>query len=60
MDLDEVRNDLEEHFPMWSDRIRLLRFQGAAGVNLVDNNGSVVFYNPERINRIFAGLSARG
>lgn len=52
MDLDEVRNDLEEHFPMWSDRIRLLRFQGAMGVNLVDNNGSVVFYNPERINRI--------
>ena len=51
MDLNEIRSDLEEHFPMWTDRIRLLRFQAAAGVEPVDNNGSVIFYNDRLFSR---------
>ena len=51
MDLDEVRSDLEERFPMWTDRIRLLRFQANASVNPVDNNGSVIFYNAPLMSR---------
>ena len=51
MDLDEVRSDLEERFPMWTDRIRLLRFQANAAVNPVDNNGSVIFYNAPLMSR---------
>ena len=51
MNLDEIRNDLEDRFPMWTDRIRLLRFQAASGVRPVDNNGSVIFYDHELMNR---------
>ena len=51
MDLDEVRSDLEERFPMWTDRIRLLRFQANASVNPVDNNGAVIFYNAPLMSR---------
>lgn len=51
MDLDEIRGDLEERFPMWTDRIRLLRFQSALGVNPVDNNGAVIFYNDHLMSR---------
>ena len=51
MDLDEVRSDLEEHFPTWTERIRMLRFHAAAEVNPVDNNGSVIFYNDRLMNR---------
>lgn len=51
MNLDEIRIDLEDRFPMWGDRIRLLRFQAASGVRPVDNNGSVIFYDHELMNR---------
>lgn len=54
MDLDEVRSDLEARFPMWTDRIRLLRFQNHPGVNPVGHNGSVIYYNDllmRRFNR---------
>ena len=51
MDLDEVRNDLEDRCPMWSSRIRLLRFQSEAGANPVDNNGTTIFYNDQMMNR---------
>lgn len=50
MDLDIIRSDLEERFPMWTDRIRLLRFQAAPGVSPVDNDGSVIFYNDRIMN----------
>jgi len=52
MDFNEVRSDLEERFPVWTDRIRLLRFQAAAGVEPVDNNGSVIFYNDRLMSRM--------
>ena len=52
MNLDEIRIDLEDRFPMWGDRIRLLRFQAASGVRPVDNNGSVIFYDHELMNRM--------
>jgi len=51
MNLDEIRSDLEERFPIWTDRIRLLRFQDSASANPVDNNGSVIFYNHRLMSR---------
>ncbi|MBP3654997.1 MAG: hypothetical protein J6J04_06220 [Oscillospiraceae bacterium] len=51
MDLDEIRSDLEERFPQWTNRIRLLRFQSAAGANPVDNDGSIIYYNDHIMSR---------
>jgi len=51
MDLDEVRSDLEERFPQWIDRIRLLRFQESPKAGPVDNNGTTIFYNDALMSR---------
>ena len=51
MDVDEIRSDLEERFPMWSSRIRLLRFQDSPAASPVDNDGSVIFYNDRLMSR---------
>lgn len=51
MDLDEVRSDLEDRFPLWVDRIRLLRFQNTPKANPVSNDGSVIYYNDRVMSR---------
>ncbi len=51
MDIQEIRADLEERFPQWASRIRMLRFESAA-VDSVDNNGSVIYYNDRMMNSI--------
>ena len=51
MDLDEVRSDLEDRFPLWVDRIRLLRFQDTPKANPVSNDGSVIYYNDRIMKR---------
>lgn len=51
MDLQEIRDDLAERFPQWTDRIRLLRFQSAAGASPVDNDGAIVYYNDRMMSR---------
>ena len=43
--MEEVRGDLEERFPQWSSRIRLLRFEESAKAMPVDNDGRCIFYN---------------
>lgn len=45
MNLQELRGDLEERFPLWADRIRLLRFQESETIKIADNDGAVIFYN---------------
>lgn len=52
MDIDEMRAQLEERFPQWSDRIRHLRFQDSNSVSPVDNDGSVVYYNENMMSRM--------
>ena len=52
MDLDIVRSDLEERFPMWVDRIRLLRFKDSPAVYPTDNDGSTIFYNSRLVDRM--------
>jgi len=42
---------LEERFPQWAERIRMLRFQASPGVNPVDNNGSTIYYNDRAMSR---------
>ena len=51
MDIDEIRSDLEERFPMWTDRIRLLRFRDSESVATTDNDGSTIFYNSRLLSR---------
>lgn len=51
MDLDEIRGDLEERFPQWADRIRMIQFRDSATVNPVDNDGATIFYNAHLMNR---------
>ena len=51
MDLQELRGDLEERFPQWADRIRLLRFQPSDDAAPVDNDGAVIYYNDRRLRR---------
>lgn len=51
MDLDVIRGELEEHFPHWVDRIRLIRFQDSETVYPVDNDGATIFYNDRLMNR---------
>ena len=52
VDIDLVRSDLEEKFPMWTDRIRLLRFKDSPTANPTDNDGSTVFYNSRLVDRM--------
>ena len=52
MDIDIVRSDLEERFPMWTDRIRLLRFKDSPTVMPSDNDGSTIFYNSRLVDRM--------
>lgn len=51
MDLDVIRGELEERFPHWADRIRLIRFQDSQTVNPVDNDGATIFYNARMMSR---------
>lgn len=52
MDIEEIRGDLEEHFPQWASRIRMLHFQDAGNVSPVDNDGRTVFYNDKLMSRM--------
>ena len=45
MDIEEVRGDLEERFPQWAGRIRMLRFEESPKARPVDNDGRCIFYN---------------
>ena len=47
VDIQEVRGDLAERFPLWTERIRLLRFQSSDAVTLTDNDGAVIYYNDD-------------
>ena len=51
VDIQEVRGDLAERFPLWSERIRLLRFQSSDAVTLTDNDGAVIYYNDGAMTR---------
>ena len=51
MDLQEIRDDLLQRFPQWTERIRLLRFENTADVSLADNDGSVIYYNDRAMRR---------
>ena len=52
MDIEEIRADLEEHFPQWAGRIRALQFRDAAKLSKVDNDGRSIFYNENFISRL--------
>ena len=57
--MEEVRGDLEERFPQWSSRIRLLHFEENPAARPVDNDGRCIFYNEQamkgmtRLSRCF-------
>ena len=51
MDIEEIRGDLEERFPQWSERIRQLRFQSAPINCTVDNDGRCIYYNDRLLSR---------
>jgi len=59
MDIEEIRGDLEERFPQWSNRIHLLHFEENSTVRPVDNDGRCIFYNEQamkgmtRLSRCF-------
>ena len=52
MDIEEIRADLEEHFPQWAGRIQMLQFKDAAKLSQVDNDGRTIFYNERFISRL--------
>lgn len=45
MDIEEVRLDLLDRFPQWSNRVRLMRFMPSDKAHPVDNDGTAIFYN---------------
>ena len=51
MDIEELRGDLLERFPQWSNRIRMMRFMPSDKAHPVDNDGSSIFYNDPLLNR---------
>ena len=51
MDIDEIRSGLEDRFPQWLERIRLLRFQSSTRVLTADNDGRTIFYNEQHMAR---------
>lgn len=51
MDIEEIRGDLEERFPQWANRIRMLHFQDSGNVHPVDNDGRSIFYNERLMSR---------
>ena len=51
MDLQEIREDLMEHFPQWTERIRTLRMEPSAAVSIADNDGTTIFYNESVLRR---------
>ena len=51
MDIEEIRGDLLERFPQWSNRIRMMRFMPSDKAHPVDNDGSSIFYNDPLLNR---------
>lgn len=51
MDINQIRLDLEERFPQWSERIRLLHFQSSPRVLMADNDGRCIFYNEQHMLR---------
>ena len=51
MDIEELRGDLLERFPQWSNRIRMMRFMPSDKAHPVDNDGSSIFYNDPLLSR---------
>lgn len=51
MDIEEIRGDLLERFPQWSNRIRMMRFMPSDKAHPVDNDGSSIFYNDPLLSR---------
>ena len=51
MDVQEVKSDLMDRFPLWTDRIRMLRFQESGKTARADNDGSTIFFNDRAMNR---------
>ena len=54
MDIDLIRSQLEEHFPQWAGRIRLLRFFPTPRVLIADNDGRNIYYNEQHLLRYTA------
>ena len=51
MDIEEIRSDLEERFPQWSSRIRMLRFQESESARPADNDGVCILFNEKLMGR---------
>ena len=51
MDLQEIREDLMDRFPQWSERIRTVRIEPSAAVAMTDNDGAVIYYNETALRR---------
>lgn len=51
MDLQEIREDLTERFPQWSERIRTLRMEPSGAVTMADNDGTTIFFNESALRR---------
>ena len=58
MDFKPICDALEERYPQWSERIRMLSFREAVGVHPVDNNGREILYN-ERLMKYYTEESRR-
>lgn len=52
MDIEQIREDLETHFPQWSSRIRMLHFQDASNISTVNNDGRTIYYNEQFMSRL--------
>jgi len=51
VDVEELRAELEERFPQWTDRIRMLRFLGSDKVANAGNDGVNIYYNEQGLSR---------
>ena len=51
MDLQEIREDLMDRFPQWTERIGMMRLVPSDRVEIADNDGTTVFYNESRLRR---------
>lgn len=52
MDIEEIRGDLEERFPQWAGRIRMLDFRDSPHVRIADNDGRSIIYNDKKFSRM--------
>ena len=57
-DFKEICDALEERYPQWAGRLRMLSFREGAGFGPVDNNGREILYN-ERLMKYYTEESRR-